>query len=93
MEIRGPNKVPPVRPVERTGASRSDGVSSVEGGPLSDQLEISTVARLQSLLAQVPEIRHERVLEVRGQIERGEYESAEKLEQALELIIQQGDLA
>jgi negative regulator of flagellin synthesis FlgM len=51
-----------------------------------DRVEISPVGRMLDGVNQLPEIRHERVAEIRGQIAAGVYETPEKLELALDRL-------
>jgi negative regulator of flagellin synthesis FlgM len=49
----------------------------------ADQLDISREADMVSRMREVPEIRADRVAEIRAAIEAGEYETPEKLEIAV----------
>ncbi len=65
---------------------------SVESGPAiqaqapRDQVEISPLGQLLDGIGQLPEIRHEKVEEIRRQIASGVYETPEKLEVALDRL-------
>ena len=50
----------------------------------SDQVEISNVARFLSKISQMPEIRAEKVEEIRQSIAQGNYDTDEKLSAALD---------
>jgi negative regulator of flagellin synthesis FlgM len=50
---------------------------------IQDELQLSDAARLVDQVGDVPEIRHERVAQIRAQIAAGAYETDEKLEIAV----------
>ena len=54
-----------------------------------DQLDISPAADLASRSAEIGAIRHERVAELRAAIEAGSYESDEKINVALDRLLDQ----
>ena len=54
-----------------------------------DQVEISEVARLLNKLAEMPEIRMEKVEQVRAAIARGDYETPDKIEAVVERLLEQ----
>ena len=66
---------------------------SVEAGPAvqantpRDQVEISPLGRMHDGISRLPEIRHEKVEEIRRQITAGVYETPEKLELALDRLL------
>ena len=55
--------------------------------PIKDELEISDAARLVDQSRAVPEIRQDRVDAVRAKIAEGTYETQEKLEIAIERLL------
>lgn len=61
--------------------------SSVQAQAPRDHVEISAIGRMLDGVAQLPEIRHERVAEIRSQIAAGVYETPEKLEIALDRLL------
>jgi len=61
----------------------------VSGGAKADQVEISDVARLMHKIAQLPEIRTEKVLPVKQALSQGTYESEEKLPIALDEFLEE----
>jgi anti-sigma28 factor (negative regulator of flagellin synthesis) len=65
---------------ERPAAS-----GSVQRG--EDQLELSEASRLLARLRGLPEIRQELVDQVRAQIESGGYETEEKIDAAIEAML------
>ncbi len=98
MQIYGPYRVSTTQPT--TSAQRAQPQRSVDAAPKSsstpiDQLDlsnsISSVNRMQSSseIAGGGEIRIERVAEIRRQIASGGYETAEKLDAALDRLLDQ----
>ena len=75
--IHGPQQVRPTQGV--------DGASATEGANLheADQVEISAEAEMISRVHELPDIRADRVAEIREQIAAGAYETDEKLDIAV----------
>lgn len=63
---------------------RADRASQV---PVEDRLEISSLATFLNRLAELPEDRARKVVAVRGAIDRGGYETDEKLDIATERLL------
>jgi negative regulator of flagellin synthesis FlgM len=59
----------------------------VHAGAPRDHVEISPLGQMLDGISQLPEIRHERVEEIRRQISAGSYETPEKLELALDRLL------
>ena len=59
----------------------------MHAGAPRDHVEISPLGQMLDGISQLPEIRHERVEEVRRQIAAGSYETPEKLELALDRLL------
>lgn len=70
---RGPRALPPNMPVPGTG----------------DRVEISNMARFLGAVKNVPEIRTDKVNEIRRQIQDGSYESEEKIRVAVEKFLEE----
>lgn len=88
MEIRGPGGVDgpgPVTPVER----RTGPAEPVRGpaNPPVDEVQISELAHLKALLAKVPEVRQDKVDQVRAEIEAGTYETPAKIDETIERLL------
>ena len=77
QQIKAPHTHQPSRPVD---APRGDNINI-------DQLDISPEADLVSRAREVPDIRQDRVDEIRQQIASGAYESNEKLDIALSRLL------
>jgi negative regulator of flagellin synthesis FlgM len=74
--INAPHRAAAPRPAETTGPATP-----------TDQLDISREAELISQLRDIPDIRAARVAHIRAQIEAGTYETADKLELAVEHLL------
>jgi len=85
MNIQGPSSIHGIQGVKgphsanRTGSAKSSPATS---GP-ADQLDISPAAEAAAQAAESGEIRSDLVARVRGEIAAGTYETAEKLDLAL----------
>lgn len=91
MEVHGPGGVGGPGRIEFQRIQPqppADSVHSVPGG-IGDRVEISEVARLLDKLASVPEIRMDRVEELRALIESGKYETPERIAGAVERILEE----
>ena len=90
MEISGPGGVGGPREIQ---PDRKPGrVESREGGSRRDEgdkVEISDLARLKGLLANLPPVRAERVAALREKIKNGGYPPAEALDQALDKMMEE----
>ena len=81
--VTGPQRVEP----QRVSAQRTDAADLTS--KVGDSAEISDVAQLLSKLSHVPEVRMERVSELKELIAAGRYESREKIEQAVDRILEE----
>jgi anti-sigma28 factor (negative regulator of flagellin synthesis) len=89
MEVHGPggvsgpnridlHRVEPPRPAELQGSV-----------PVGDRAEISEVARLMNKLSEVPDVRMDRVTELRSLISSGNYETPERIALVVEKILEE----
>jgi len=88
MEVHGPGSVGGASPPLQPTAIRPQTAPATE--PLSqprDEVEISEMGKLLDDLSRIPDIRHERIVEVRRAIEAGTYETPEKLEIAVQRLL------
>ena len=53
----------------------------------ADTLEISAEAAAASRLHEIPDIRHDRVAAIKAQIQAGTYETADKMDRALDALL------
>ncbi|MEN6458475.1 MAG: flagellar biosynthesis anti-sigma factor FlgM [Thermoguttaceae bacterium] len=74
--IGGPHGVRPNQPMARPAAPQ-----------IADEVDISDAARLVEQVQQMPDIREDRVAAVRQQIAAGTYETGDKLNIALERLL------
>ena len=81
--LGGPSPVSQPRPVQQPHDPGSPAPLPRE----ADEVEISEMGRLLDDLSGLPEIRRERVDEVRRAIEAGTYETSEKLDVAVERLL------
>ncbi len=88
MEIHGAGGTQGSQPVyPRLADYTIDAGRSVQSGAPRDQVEISPLGQMLDGISQLPEIRHEKVEAIRQQIAAGTYETAEKLELALDRML------
>ena len=87
MEIRGPGDVSKTTRVEP--AKRGAGVEKPEStlGSREDTVEFSQISQLLSKLSSTPNVRQDRVEEIRGQIENGTYITDDKLNTAMNRLL------
>ena len=55
----------------------------------TDTFTVTPLGRLLSIISSLPEIRHEKVSNIRSQIERGEYEINNNLDIALDRVLEE----
>ena len=88
MEIFGAGGTQGPQPIyPRLAAFSVDAGQMVQAGAPRDHVEISPLGQLLDGISQLPAIRYERVEEVRRQIAAGSYETPEKLELALDRLL------
>jgi negative regulator of flagellin synthesis FlgM len=90
MEVRGLGSVSTSAPV---GRSQSAGPAS-EPAPVApesprDEVEISSVGKMLDDASRTPGIREQRLARIKAAIEAGTYETPEKLELALNRMLEQ----
>jgi anti-sigma28 factor (negative regulator of flagellin synthesis) len=89
MEVHGPGGVngPGRIDIHRVQAQRPAEIQV--NGQVGDRAEISEVARLLNKLAEVPEIRADRVQALRDLIAGGSYETSERIAGTVEKILEE----
>jgi anti-sigma28 factor (negative regulator of flagellin synthesis) len=90
MEVRGLNSANPVSPGNRPETSPQPEKPQAVG-PLApqDEVEISAVGKLLDDASRTSGVREQRLAEIKAAIEAGTYETPEKLELALNRMIEQ----
>jgi negative regulator of flagellin synthesis FlgM len=92
MEVQGPGSLQrsvPISPVKTTGQSAGAAKPPSSAVPkASDAVEISSAGQLLDKLSKSPEVRAERLAQIKASIASGEYDSDEKLEAALMNLLQ-----
>ena len=90
MEVRGLSSASPMSPINRPESM--PGVDKTQPtGPTSpkDEVEISAVSKMLDDASRTPGIREQRLAEIKAAIEAGTYETPEKLELALNRMVEQ----
>ena len=88
MQIRGTSNIQ-----STTQVNFSNKVQTVENQSATtqldttDQVDISSEAQMLASMNDISDIRAERVAEIREQIEAGQYETADKLETAMDRLL------
>jgi negative regulator of flagellin synthesis FlgM len=75
----------PLSAPHRTAAAQSVGANYRASGV--DQLDISPEADLISQVHDLPEVRADRVAQIKAQIQNGSYDTADKLDMALSRLL------
>ena len=88
MQIYGPSHVHSAQPISSPHAARSAEPTSSPSSPsIGDRLDISEAGQLAGRMAEIPEIRADRVQELRAAILNGSYETDDKLNVALDRLL------
>ena len=88
MQIYGPSQVHGPQTINAPHAARATATQpTYENRSFTDELSISTEGEFVSLASQLPDIRTERVNQIRDQIAQGVYDSDEKLNSALDRLL------
>jgi negative regulator of flagellin synthesis FlgM len=90
MEVRGLSSASPTSPLSRpeTAAGREDPQAATATSP-KDEVEISAVGKMLDDASRTPGIREQRLAEIKAAIEAGTYESPEKIELAVNRMVEQ----
>ena len=89
MEIQGSDRVQGPRRIERKSPVNVQQAPKAEGQAAADQVQISSKAQHLSALSQAPEVRMDRILQIREEIANGSYETPEKYEKAVERLLKE----
>lgn len=84
MQVDGPGSVSGSRPISQAKpALAAAEPKAAEPTSPRDEVEISEASRMFDQLNQSPEVRAERLAQIKAEIDAGTYETQEKLEAAL----------
>ncbi len=90
MEVRGLSSARPLSPISRPETTPGPEKTQVAGPPApKDEVEISAVGKMLDDASRTPGVREQRLAEIKAAIEAGTYETPEKLELALNRMIEQ----
>ena len=84
--INGPEQVSSLT-TSRLGSARRGASGPAAAPPEADQVELSDRAQLVSHLKSLPDIRVDKVAQVRAAIERGDYETEAKVDRTVDGIL------
>ncbi|MBU4273568.1 MAG: flagellar biosynthesis anti-sigma factor FlgM [Planctomycetes bacterium] len=88
MHIYGPSQLHGPQPISAPhGAKPAQQIGRPEAPQIADEVDISEAARLVEQVQQMPETRGDRVEAVRQQIAEGAYETRDKLNVAVERLL------
>jgi negative regulator of flagellin synthesis FlgM len=88
MQIYGPAHLHGAQPLNAPHSSRISGpAQSNSSAPIQDEVTISDAARLAEQAREMPEIRQDLVARIRAQIADGTYETSDKLNVAMERLL------
>ena len=84
MHIYGPSQVHGPQSINAPHVSRaSQPAQRIDSAPIQDELQISDAARLIEQVKSAPDMRMDRVNEIRKQIASGTYETQDKIDTAV----------
>ena len=83
MDVSGIGSVSGATPARAVSPSASPPVAAPSVSAPQDELEISSAGKMLDRLSETPEVRAERVAQIKEAIENGAYDTDEKLEEAL----------
>ena len=75
-------------PISRTRLEATKPSTGIPNSIPVDRVEISHIARLMSEVSSLPEVRAEKIVQVRAEIEAGSYITPEKLDIAVERLLE-----
>lgn len=86
MNIQGVQNATPAAGIEPVSAVNAD-IRPAESAGVTDTVEISTVAKMAAKIADLPEVRSELVERVKAELAAGIYETPEKMDIAIERLV------
>ena len=88
MKVSGPANLGGAEPVRDVKASQGKAIEGTRSVSRPDTVEISEMARFLEKLARLPEIRQDKVDAVKRQIADGTYMTPNKLENAIDNLLE-----
>ncbi|MSR59903.1 MAG: flagellar biosynthesis anti-sigma factor FlgM [Planctomycetaceae bacterium] len=89
MEVRGLSSSGTAAPVNRVAPAPAAGQAAATGPvAVRDEVEISAVGRILDDASRTTGVREQRLAEIKAAIDEGSYETPEKLEIALDRLLQ-----
>jgi negative regulator of flagellin synthesis FlgM len=88
MQIYGPSQVHGAQSIHGPHAARpAESLPTSESLAPSDRLDISEAGRIAAQLSEIPDIRADRVAEIRAALANGSYEALDKLDVAVDRLL------
>jgi negative regulator of flagellin synthesis FlgM len=87
MQIHGTSQAHGVQPLHGPHATRPAEPNAPSSAASGDRLDISDAGRIADRLAEIPDIRADRVQDIRAAIANGSYETDEALNTAVERLL------
>ena len=88
MKIRGPARAGGAEPIRSGQPLRSKAVKGTSSASRADSVEISEMAKFLEKISRLPDIRQEKVDAVKAELARGTYVTREKLEKAIDALLE-----
>ena len=89
MDVRGLSSARPMSPISRPEITSAPAETTSTGlASPQDEVEISTVGKLLDDASRTPGIREQRLAHIKAAIENGTYETPEKLELAINRMVE-----
>jgi negative regulator of flagellin synthesis FlgM len=90
MEVRGLGSIGASAPIGRTApSSASEKPAAATPAAPRDEVEISSLGRMLDDASRTPGVREQRLAQIKAAIEAGTYETPEKLQLALDRMLDQ----
>jgi flagellar biosynthesis anti-sigma factor FlgM len=87
MQVYGATQLHGAQAINAPHSTRASSLQSTAGSSISDQLDISPAGQLMDQMSQIPDIRQDRVNQIRSAISQGTYETDDKLSSALSNLL------
>ncbi len=84
--VNGYGRIPALGPQNSLGNTQNSS-RQVQANPEKDQVEISSIAHYLSKISSLPDIRAEKVNEIRQQLDAGTYDVDGKLSEAIDNLL------